>query len=75
MNGFVKFRFLIDLRHFLDSPEIAGLRETREIITTCGTEPTVIYRGLTAQEESTVSHLAADIGGRVIPSTRYEPLD
>jgi serine protease AprX len=73
MNGFVQFKQKEDLEDFLAMPEVASIRASGRL-STSSSQPVLILKELSPEDLSEIRTLAESHGGRVKPSTQYEPL-
>lgn len=73
MNGFVQFEHQEDLEGFLSTPRVASIKAAGKVIRT-STQPVLVFRGLSQEDVSDMKELAETHGGKVKPSTQYEPL-
>jgi hypothetical protein len=73
MNGFVKFAESHGVEDFFSSPVVKAIRSTGRLVKS-SSQPVVIFRELNEKDASAVADVAEALGGKVIPSTPYEPL-
>jgi len=73
MNGFVKFREETGAESFLSSPRIRAISSKGQLVPT-GSKEVLIFREFNEDDVKAIATVAEAMGGRVIPSTQYEPL-
>lgn len=73
MNGFVQFEHQEDLEGFLSTPRVASIKASGRVSRT-SSQPVLVFKELSPKDVSEMSELAETHGGKVKPSTQYEPL-
>jgi hypothetical protein len=73
MNGFIQFKQKEDLEDFLATPRVESISASGRLSRSYS-QPVLILKELSPEDLSEIQTLAESHGGRVKPSTQYEPL-